>query len=163
MQNSPSVSDAALIATATDWLVDSGLGGSVLAELVAGLCRRLNAGGVAVDRGGCSILTLHPQIVSQEVTWRSDDDRATMRYYTPKLMEDPDNRYGPYFDLALNRLRYKRFHLDEAGAGQDTPLLARLHSEWLYGVLGLFLPLFHRVRTGPARHCWRVPGSARMP
>ena len=90
MKNALSASDAsALVATAVGWLVESGLDGSDVPELVAGLGRRLNAGGVAVDRAGCAILTLHPQIVSQEVTWRSDDNSATTRYYTPQLMEDP--------------------------------------------------------------------------
>ena len=59
-------------------VAESGLSGTDVAELVAGLCRRLNAAGVAMDRGGCSIITLHPQIVSQEVTWRADDDTATV-------------------------------------------------------------------------------------
>src|SRR5260221_1968080 len=109
MQNVFSASDAsALVATVVNWLVESGLGGSDVPELLAGLGRRLNAGGIAVDRSGCAILTLHPQIVSQEVAWRSDDDTATTTYFTPKLMEDPDKLRGPYFDLALNRLRYKR-------------------------------------------------------
>ena len=121
-----------------EWLVDSGLGGSDLRELVAGLARRLNAGGVAVDRAGCSILTLHPQIVSQEVTWCSEDDSATTRYYTPKLMEDPANRHGPYFDLALNRLKYKRFVLDESGVGKDMSLLARLRAEGYTEYFGFF-------------------------
>ena len=32
-------------------------------ELLVGLCRRLRTGGVGVDRAGCGILTLHPQIL----------------------------------------------------------------------------------------------------
>lgn len=139
MQNVLSASDAsALVATVVNWLVESGLGGSDVPELLAGLCRRLNAGGVAVDRAGCAILTLHPQIVSQEVAWRSDDDSATTTYFTPKLMEDPNNRRGPYFDLALNRLRYKRFLLGEGGAGEDMPLLARLGNEGYTEYFGFF-------------------------
>ena len=47
------------------WLVESGLGGCEVPEIVAGLGRRLNAAGIAVDRVGCAILTLHPQFVSQ--------------------------------------------------------------------------------------------------
>jgi hypothetical protein len=58
-----------LVETLAGWLVESGLGGADVRELLAGLCRRLNAGGIAVDRGGCGILRLHPQIVSEEVSW----------------------------------------------------------------------------------------------
>ena len=113
MQNVLSASDAsALVATVVNWVVESGLGGSDVPELLAGLCRRLNAGGISVDRSGCAILTLHPQIVSQEVAWPSDDDTATTTYFTPKLMEDPNNRRGPYFDLALKGLIPSRIDRD---------------------------------------------------
>ncbi|NLS04079.1 adenylate/guanylate cyclase domain-containing protein [Rhizobium sp. P32RR-XVIII] len=138
MKNALSASDAsALVAAAVDWLVDSGLGGRDVRELVEGLAHRLNTGGAAVDRAGCSILTLHPQIVSQEVTWCSDDDSATTKYYTPKLMEDLDTRRGPYFELALNRLRYKRFLLGE-GVDDDMSLLTRLRAEGYTEYFGFF-------------------------
>src|SRR5258708_22289887 len=98
MQNVLSASDAsALVATVVNWLVESGLGGSDVPELLAGLCRRLNAGGIAVDPAGCAVLTLHPQVVSQGVAWRSDDDSATTTYFTPTLVEDPHKPHGPHF------------------------------------------------------------------
>src|SRR5260370_1923916 len=53
-------------------------------------------------------------------------------------MEDPNKRRGPYFDLALNRLRYKRFLLGEGGAGEDMPLLARLRNEGYTEYFGFF-------------------------
>jgi adenylate cyclase len=130
MEKALSASDAPAPGTAAvAWLVESGLGGCEVPEIVAGLGRRLNTAGIAVDRVGCAILTLHPQFVSQEAIWRADNDRAITNYYTPALMEDPANRRGPYYDLALNRLTYKRFPLDAGGAIDDIPLLARLRSE----------------------------------
>src|SRR5260370_41339401 len=120
---------SALAAPVVNWLVESGLGGSDVPELLAGLCHRLNAGGVVIDRAGCAILTLHPQIVSQEVAWHSHEDRATTTYFTPKLMEDPNNRRGPYFDLALKGLSYKRFLLSESVVAAAMPLLTRLRNE----------------------------------
>jgi adenylate cyclase len=139
MKNVLSASDAsALVATTASWLVGAGLRGSDVPELVTGLSHRLNGGGVTVHRVGCSILALHPQIVSQEVTWRADDDSTRTTYYSPKMMEDPENRGGPYFDLALNRLRYKRFILGEEGAGEKMPLLGRLHNEGYTEYFGFF-------------------------
>jgi hypothetical protein len=58
----------------SDWLIESGLGGADLRALLAGLCRRLNARGIAVDRGGCAVLRLHPEIVSEEVSWLKETD-----------------------------------------------------------------------------------------
>ncbi len=159
MQNVLSAFDAsALAATVVNWLVESGLGGSDVPELLAGLCHRLNAGGVVIDRAGCAILTLHPQIVSQEVAWHSHEDRATTTYFTPKLMEDPNNRRGPYFDLALKGLRYKRFLLSESGVVEDMPLLARLRNEGYAEYFGFFhatggaaaiSPFARRIGLGP--------------
>lgn len=128
---------SALVAASADWLVERGLDNSDVPELLAGLCRGLTAGGVAVDRAGCAILTLHPQIVSQEVTWRSDDDTATTSLYTSEMMEDPDNRRSPYFELALNRTIYRRFSLHK-DADENMPLLGRLRAEGYTDYLGFF-------------------------
>lgn len=158
MNDTFSASDAtALAATTADWLVGSGLDNTDVSQLVSGLCRRLNAGGLAVDRGGCAILALHPQIVSQEMTWRSDDDMATARFYTPNEMEDPENRRGPYFDLALNRTSYRRFYFGEQGAWQEMPLLARLQAEGFTEYLGFFHPTGGVAVTPFARRIGLAP------
>src|SRR5260370_5021359 len=117
-----------LVDRLSGWLIESGLGGADVRELLAGLCRRLNASGFAVDRGGCAILRLHPQIVSEEVSWLKETGATTTAYMTANLMVDPDNRRGPYFDLALNGLTYKRYRLSSEGT-VESPLLARLKSE----------------------------------
>ena len=128
--------DTARAAGVVEWLVESGLGGCEVSHIVAGLGRRLNTAGIAVDRVGCAILTLHPQFVSQEAIWHADDDSAITNYYTPGLMEDPNNRRGPYYDLALNRLTYKRFPL--GGGDANAPLLARLRNEGYTEYFGFF-------------------------
>ena len=138
-KNALSASEAAaLAANAHDWLIERGLAGGDLPELVAGLGRHLCAGGIPVDRAGCSILTLHPQIVSQEVVWRSLDDGVSTQNYTSILMEDPANRQGPYFDLALNRRPFKRYWLTGAGTDHDIPLLSRLRTEGYTEYFGFF-------------------------
>jgi adenylate cyclase len=139
MEKALSASDApARAAGVVEWLVESGLGGCDVPEIVTGLGRQLNAAGIAVDRVGCAILTLHPQFVSQEATWRSDDNSATTSYYTPSLMEDPANRRGPYYDLALNKLTHKRFPLGADDVTDDIPLLARLRNEGYTEYFGFF-------------------------
>ena len=137
MEKAFSASDGPVRATGVvEWLVESGLGGCEVPHIVAGLGRRLNTAGIAVDRVGCAILTLHPQFVSQEAIWHADDDSAITNYYTPGLMEDPNNRRGPYYDLALNRLTYKRFPL--GGGDANAPLLARLRNEGYTEYFGFF-------------------------
>jgi adenylate cyclase len=138
-QSGPSAADTpALVATAISWLAGRGLDGSDVPELVAGLCVRLNASGLAIDRAGCAILTLHPQIVSQEVVWHSDEGRATTAAFTATMMVQ--SRRGPYFYLNFNRIRYKRFILSGNGTIDDMPLLDRLRSEGYTEYLGFFHP-----------------------
>lgn len=139
MPDALSACDApAPVAAAVNWLVDSGLGGSSLPDLVAGLGQCLNDHGIAVARAGCAILTLHPQIVSQEITWVAETGRATTRSYTPSLMEDPGSRNGPYFELALNRMRSKRYRLEESPPAAHMSLLARLRAEGHTEYFGFF-------------------------
>jgi adenylate cyclase len=159
MKEPLSAADAtALAASAADWLVGSGLDGSDVPELVAGLCRRLVAGGIALDRAGCAILTLHPQIVSQEVTWLADDDRAATTHYTRQLMEDPANRSGPYNYLGLNKLRYHRFLLSEAGVGADMAVLQRLRAQGYSEYFGFFHATGRAAAVSPfARRVGLVP------
>lgn len=139
MENALSAPDAPARANGVvPWLVESGLAGSEVSHIVAELGRRLNTVGIAVDRVGCAILTLHPQFVSQEATWRADDDSAITNAYTAGLMEDPNNRRGPYYDLALNRITWKRYPLGAGSAADDFPLLARLHDEGYTEYFGFF-------------------------
>src|SRR5262249_17077174 len=119
-----------MINTLAQWLIESGISGADLRELLGGLCRRLNAGGISVDRGGCGALRLHPQIVSEEVSWLKETDVTATAYFTPEMILDPDNRRGPYFELSVNGLDYKCYRLaseetSEVGGG----LLARLKRE----------------------------------
>ena len=68
MEKALSASDAPARATGVvEWLVESGLGGCEVPHIVAGLGRRLNTAGIAVDRVGCAILTLHPQFMKMSL------------------------------------------------------------------------------------------------
>jgi adenylate cyclase len=158
-KNALSASEASALAAASlDWLVESGLAGGDLPELVAGLGRRLDAGGMAVDRVGCAVLTLHPQIVSHEATWRPVDERATTQHYTSKMMEDPSNRQGPYFDLALNGHAFKRYFLTDGRFADNMPLLNRLRAEGFTEYFGFFCPTGGAAAVTPfARRLGLVP------
>jgi adenylate cyclase len=122
------------------WLVESGLAGTAPEALLAELCRRLRAGGIPVDRGGCAILTLHPQIVSREISWRADDDHSTTVLMTPEMMQDPDNLRGPYFQLAFANITRKRFPLTDGEPAPAGSLLARLRAEGYTEYFGFLHP-----------------------
>lgn len=152
-------SDAsALAATCIGWLVERGLNGCDVAELLAGLARQLNAGGLAIDRAGCAVLTLHPQFVSQEIVWNIYDDTASTVFMTPAMMEAPDNRRGPYFHLVLTGTRYMRFRMDDMAGADDVPLLTRLGREGYTEYFGFFHPTGGTTATSRfARRLGLVP------
>ena len=103
MQNVLSASDAsALVATVVNWLVESGLGGSDVPELLAGLCRRLNAGGGVL----APAVVLRGQVVG---TWRRtlgrDDVTIALRLFDQPARRDRDliadaaSRYAAFLGL----------------------------------------------------------------
>jgi len=75
----------ASVQAATDWLIEQGLRGSDLAALVSGLGRQLRQSGLAIDRAGCALLTLHPQIMSEEAAWDASSDEPRTTLFTPQM------------------------------------------------------------------------------
>jgi hypothetical protein len=64
----------AVVQTMMAWLTEQGLEGRDVPEIVRGLGQRLRQLGLPVDRVGCAILALHPQIMSEEVAWDTESD-----------------------------------------------------------------------------------------
>lgn len=55
--------------TIEDWLIREALGAPDAAEMFAGLCQRMNASGIQVERAMLSWATLHPLIEAETVLW----------------------------------------------------------------------------------------------
>ena len=55
--------------TARDWLIDGAPGASTSDEVLAGVCERLRAAGVPVDRADAYVRTLHPQFAGRAFVW----------------------------------------------------------------------------------------------
>jgi hypothetical protein len=77
----------AVVQTATAWLIDQGLEGHDLPDVVCGLGHRLRQLQLQVDRLGCAIVTLHPQITNEEIVWDAESDEARTTLHTPAMME----------------------------------------------------------------------------
>jgi adenylate cyclase len=133
------VQDARMIVqTTTAWLIEQGLAGHDLPQIVHDLGQTLRQTSLPVDRVGCSVLTLHPQITSEEITWASESEGARTTFYTPQTMQAPENRGGPYFQLAEQGRTYGRFPL--GGQAPEQSLLSRLDREGYTDYFAFFHP-----------------------
>jgi hypothetical protein len=84
----------AVVQTAT-WLIDQGLEGHDLPDVVCGLGHKLRQLQLQVDRLGCAIVTLHPQITNEEIVWDAENDEARTTLHTPAMMEISANHSAP--------------------------------------------------------------------
>jgi adenylate cyclase len=130
----------AIVQTTTAWLTEQGLEGHDVSKIVPGLGQRLRQLQLQVDRVGCAIVSLHPQIMSEEIVWNAESDDAQTTLFTPAMMEVSGNRSGPYFHLALNGITYGRFPLAEQDGAPEGSLLGRLNREGYRDYFAFFHP-----------------------
>lgn len=138
----------AVVQTATAWLIDQGLEGHDLPDVVRGLGHRLRQLQLPVDRLGCAIVTLHPQITNEEIVWDAESDEARTTLHTPAMMEISANRSAPYFQLASNGITYSRFPVGrEDGATEG--VLRRLSREDYADYFAFFHPTGGSAEISP--------------
>lgn len=75
------MSHNALIAEIEGWLVDAALGDPDIVRLFEGLCRRLHAVGVPVQRAVLSWPTLHPLFRAEQIFWWRGKGAKLEQYY----------------------------------------------------------------------------------
>ena len=75
------MSHNALIAEVENWLMDAALGDPEIVGLFEGLCRRLHAVGVPVERAVLSWPTLHPLFRAEQVFWWRGKGAKLEQYY----------------------------------------------------------------------------------
>jgi adenylate cyclase len=71
-----------------DWLVHETVGMPFLDDLFAGLCARLLADGVPLDRATLHLRTLHPQFWGAMIRWRPGMAGAEMRFVGREITSD---------------------------------------------------------------------------
>ncbi|WP_242390316.1 adenylate/guanylate cyclase domain-containing protein [Polymorphum gilvum] len=120
-----------------DWLIGQALGSPNLAELFAGLCERLRAVGVPVDRAMLGWPTLHPLIEAETAFWTQGN--AVLFEQFAHSDEDGDEWLSsPMRAVLVNRETMLRRRLDLANAEHDFPLCRQLAADGFtdYLILG---------------------------
>lgn len=148
----------AVVQATTAWIIEQGLGDNDVPAILRGLGQRLRQSQLPVDRAGCSTLTLHPQIASEEVAWDAETDAARTTFFTPEMMEAPANRSGPYFQLGLKGITYGRFPLGSQSDAPEGSVLWRLGSSGYTDYFAFFHPTGGSAEITPfARRLGLVP------
>lgn len=85
-----------------DWLLGEARISRDFPAILSGLCERLNAAGVPVDRGAMAIRTLHAQLAAVGHFWiKGEDLRQEGFAFTPQSQANYER--SPYFEARQNR------------------------------------------------------------
>lgn len=131
-----STGDDSLILELSDWLIDQAFGEPEVDALFAGLCERLHAIGIPLERGFLAWSTLHPLVDSESVVWRPGMG-ARLESYLHAQDDDTGWLNSPTYHLVTRRLPLLRRRLDGPGALRDFPILQDLAEEGFTDYLAL--------------------------
>ena len=129
------------------WLIEAGLSGLPIQDVLAGFCSRLIAAGVPLSRGFLSLATLHPQRRANSLTWQRGAivDVADFGYAN---MQTPAWHASPFHHMLETGARRLHRRLVGDGAALDFPVLSEFaaagHTEWLALIYGFGTELDHR-------------------
>jgi adenylate cyclase len=118
----PSMSHNALIAEIEGWLMDAALGDPEIVRLFEGLCRRLHAVGVPIQRAVLSWPTLHPLFRAEQIYWWRGKGAKLEQYYHSSAGSDGWLK-SPFYHALTRGLPRMRRHLTGEGALLDFEVL----------------------------------------
>lgn len=98
--NQPVGLDKALLQRAsglTDWLIAQALKGLDICAILQGLCEKLVAEGVPVDRGFIGLRTLHPQYHAYTYTWKQGEPLMSEGFLHGENEQDPRWVSSPFY------------------------------------------------------------------
>ncbi len=116
------MSHNALIAEIEGWLIEAALGDPEIVGLFEGLCRRLHAVGVPVERAVLSWPTLHPLFRAEQIFWWQGKGAKLEQYYHSSAGNEHWVK-SPFYHALIRGLPRMRRHLRGEGAMLDFDVL----------------------------------------
>jgi len=121
-----------------DWIMDAALGDTPVDELLGGVCVRLAAAGVPLERAHMSYRTLHPSIESISMVWRQGEPVRLLEH-SHGAGDSQQWRRSPFFFMIENDLPALRRRLVGPAAYRDFPVLDDLFEEGMTDYLALMV------------------------
>lgn len=116
------MSHSPLIAEIEDWLMDAALGDPEIVRLFEGLCRRLHAVGIPVERAVMSWPTLHPLFRAEQIFWWRGKGAKLEQYYHSSAGNEHWVK-SPFYHAITRGLPRMRRRLKGEGAMLDFDVL----------------------------------------
>lgn len=131
--------DGPRVQALSDWLVQQGLRGTALDEILAGFCEGLTALGIPLWRCHISMRTLHPSFESLAFRWRNDEgvERESIVYTEHPTVEWSQS---PFYHMIATDSFTMRRHLTGTAAQVDFPLLEMLRDQGATDYIARILP-----------------------
>jgi adenylate cyclase len=131
------------------WLIEAGLAGAAVEEMLDGLCGRLVAAGVPIARSFLSIGGLHPQRRAWSLTWR-DGAITDINDFPHATMDMPIWRDSPFRHMIETRTLRLHRPLTGENAILDFPVLREFRDLGITEWLGLLHGFGAREASSPA-------------
>jgi adenylate cyclase len=117
------------------WLVDAGLHGLPVEELLDGFCRRVNEVGTAIKRAFLGMNTLHPMIRAHAMTWDIRSGTSPAFSFNHADIDNPVWQLSPFAQMLRDGIPQRRQHLQLPDEQLRSPVLIELKgagmTEWL--------------------------------
>ena len=101
-----------LFESLAEWLLDQGISDTSLEDLIAGMGRRLVAGGVALHRISAGSIILHPVNPGLSITWEAAEDTVNRTRMPHHILATEGFKNAPFNYLFTENIPYKRFRLE---------------------------------------------------
>jgi adenylate cyclase len=131
--------DGARVQALSDWLVQQGLRGTALEDLLEGFCKGLCDLGIPLWRCHISMRTLHPSFMSLSFRWRIDEgvEREAIAY---SLTQSDEWLNSPFYYMLQTDSFALRRRLAGPGAVVDFPVLESLRDQGATDYVSRVLP-----------------------
>jgi len=108
------------------WLIDGARSAPLAEDVLAELCTRLVASGIALWRAAVFVRTLHPQVMGRRFLWRPDSG-VTVVEAPFEMLETAEFRDSPVAQVYASGVALRRRLVDDAAA--DLPMLREFRAE----------------------------------
>lgn len=146
-----------------EWIVMAGLKTTAPEALLAGLCERMSAAGMAIGRAQLAFRVLHPLFTAMTITW--DDERGVRaefanEYDAPSPM---DYAHSPYATMISTHQERLRARLDASGEADRYPIFAELRQRGYTDYLAMLISFVDRPIEGGINQGAIMSWSTRAP
>ncbi len=130
MTEPPQDADPRAVDRIVEWLMGGALPQRPPAEILADLCDRLLAAGVAIERGMIYVATLHPNVLGRRLIWRRGEPEVAVNEAGLVLERHPDFNNSP-IDKVMRDGRTLRARLAGPDRARDFPVYDEFHEQGL--------------------------------